>query len=311
MTLFNTIIAIAATISLFIFSLKGFSKELQQLGADRLKKWLSRITANRMFGFLLGALLTALIQSSSAVTSITVGLVDSGIISFFNSLSVLVGANLGTTFTAWLVAFKLDNLGSILLVVAMVVSFIPGKVNLVGKSFFYLGLLLFSLQQINIVLKPLSNNADVIKWMAKADFIPVGVLAGIIVTAVLQSSSVTTGLSIVLVSQGVLSVQGAIAVVVGCNLGTTTTAVIASLSLSKTAKSVAVANVLLNLMGLLVFLPFIKPLTNFIQGLESATTYQVATAHLVFNLIVAAIALPLLTPFSKLVLKVMGNGDAR
>ncbi|MCW5908073.1 MAG: Na/Pi cotransporter family protein [Chitinophagales bacterium] len=311
MTLFNTIIAIAATVSLFIFSLKGFSKELQHLGAERLKKWLSRITANRMFGFLLGALLTALIQSSSAVTSITVGLVDSGIISFFNSLSVLVGANLGTTFTAWLVAFKLDNLGSILLVIAMVVSFIPGKIHLIGKSFFYLGLLLFSLQQINIVLKPLSGDADVIKWMAQADFIPVGVLAGTIVTAVLQSSSVTTGLSIVLVSQGVLSVQGAIAVVVGCNLGTTTTAIIASLSLSKTAKSVAVANVLLNLAGLLVFLPFIKPLTTFIQGLESETTYQVATAHLVFNLIVAAIALPLLTPFSKLVLRVTGNGSVQ
>ncbi|WP_041264037.1 Na/Pi symporter [Bernardetia litoralis] len=157
MGIFNTLITVVAAITLFLFSLRGFSKELQELGADNLNIWLAKITKNRLSGFLLGAVITAIIQSSSAVSSIIVALVDSSVISFYNSLSILIGANLGTTFTAWLIAFKLDNLGSILLILGSVISIIPLKVRLVGKSIFYLGLILFSLQQISTTLKPLSN----------------------------------------------------------------------------------------------------------------------------------------------------------
>lgn len=304
MLLFNTIIAICTTLALFIFSLNGFSKELKELGAERLKLWLSKVTANRLGGFLLGLFVTAVIQSSSAVTSIVVALVDAGTIHFYNSLAVLVGANVGTTFTAWLVAFKLDNVGSWLLVAGMILTFLPYRIHLIGKAVFYLGLILFSLQQINEALEPLTKNGQFIEWLALADTYWIGILAGMLLTALVQSSSVVTGLAIVLVSQGALHVEGAIAVVLGCNVGTTSTAVLASLSLSKNAQNAAVANVFLNVAGLLLFVPFIHQFVSFVLSLDTTLAYQVAMAHLIFNLVVALLALPLLKPIGKLVLKI-------
>jgi len=304
MTTFNAIIAIVATISLFLFSLRGFSKELQAHGAERLKNWLSKITSNRFSGFLLGALLTAVIQSSSAVTSITVSLVDSGVIAFFNSLAVLVGANVGTSFTAWLVAFKLDFLGSWLLVIGTIISLVPHRIHLAGKSIFYLGLILFSLQLISHTLEPLSESPEVLSILMESDNILIGILAGMVVTALVQSSSVTTGLTIILAGQGFLGLPGAVAIVIGCNLGTTSTALLASMSLSKNAKNVAIANLLLNAIGLLVFLPFIYWFTKLIASMQLAIVYQIAMAHLIFNLVLAAIALVTLKPFSRLILKI-------
>ncbi|MCC5944908.1 MAG: Na/Pi cotransporter family protein [Bernardetiaceae bacterium] len=309
MSLFNTAITAVAAITLFLFSLRGFSKELQELGADKLNVWLTKITKNRLQGFLLGALITAIIQSSSAVSSITVALVDSGVISFYNSLSILIGANLGTTFTAWLVAFKLDNLGSILLILGTVVSIIPFRVQLVGKSIFYLGLILFSLQQISIALKPLSDNPEFVSWLGRADHIAIGIIAGTVITAVVQSSSVTTGLTIILSSQGLLGLTGAIAIVVGSNLGTTSTALLASLSLSRNAKRAAVANLIFNVLGLLVFIPVTPFFIRLIEQIDTSLDYQVAIGHLIFNLVVSFFALALLTPVARFLTKEKTNSE--
>lgn len=300
MDTFNTVIAILATISLFLFSLRGFSKELQKLGAENLQRWLTKVTSNRFSAFFLGAALTAIIQSSSVVSSITVALVDAGVIGYFNSLGVLVGSNVGTSFTAWLVAFDLSHLGSYLLVAGMIVGFFPGKIHLAGKSIFYLGLILFSLQLINQTLKPLSELPAFLEWLSMADKLPLGIIAGMLVTALLQSSSVTTGLTIILAGQGVLGLDGAIAVVIGSNLGTTSTAMLAAIPLSKWAKRVAFANLLLNLFGLMLFVPFIGLFISFIEGLDIHITYQVAVAHLMFNLILAIAALATLNRFSRL-----------
>jgi phosphate:Na+ symporter len=262
MAIFNTIISILAAIILFLFSLGGFSRELQEVGADRRRLWLSKVTQNRFGGFFLGIILTALIQSSSAVTSITVSLVDAEVISFANSLAVLIGSNLGTTFTAWLVAFKLENLGSWLLVLGTLLSLVPFRIKLIGKSIFYLGLILFSLQEINSSLKPLSQNPEVIFWLSKVDNLFLGILIGAVLTALLQSSSVTTGLTIILASQEMLSLPAAFAIVVGCNIGTTSTALLASISLSKSAKRTATANLIFNFAGLLFFVPSLRPTAN-------------------------------------------------
>ena len=304
MNLFNTLIAVLAAISLFLFSLKGFSKELQHHGAGALKDWLSRVTRWRVLGFVLGTALTAIVQSSSVVTSIVVALVDSHVISFFASLSVLVGANLGSTFTAWLVAFKLNNLGSWLIVGGTALSMLQHtRLGLAGKSVFYLGLILFSLQQINIVLAPLSEEAEIVYWLKQANYVPLGLLAGAVVTAIIQSSSVTSGLTIILAMQGLLDLNGALALVIGSNIGTTSTGLLASLSLSKAAKSTALANLIFNVLGLCLFLPFFNYFRNFIASLDSLDIgFKVATAHLLFNLVTSVVALPLLRPLSRVVL---------
>ncbi len=313
MDTFNTVIAILATLSLFLFSLRGFSKELQKLGAENLQRWLTKVTSNRFSAFLLGAVLTAVIQSSSVVSSITVALVDAGVIGFFNSLGVLLGAKVGTSFTAWLVAFELSFLGSWLLVAGMIITLVPMRIKLVGKSVFYLGFILFSLELIKNGLAPLSESPEILEWLKQADKLALGLLIGAVVTAMMQSSSVTIGLAIILAGQGLLGLPGAIAIVVGSNLGTTSTALLASISLSSWAKKAAFANLLLNLMGLVLFVPFLPLFVQFIDNLQLEITYQVAVAHLMFNLILAVLGLIFLRQFSRLSLylssKIIGRKE--
>jgi len=294
MDLFNTLIAIMAMISLFLFSLRGFSKQLQKFGAEKMKGWLGRVTDNRYLGFLLGAGFTAIIQSSSAVSSIVVALVDSGVIKFYNSLAVLLGTNIGTTFTAWMVTFKLDALGPYLLIIGTMIGFLPHRIHIAGKSIFYLGLILFSLNLISQALEPVKASHEIIELLAYSQNPMLGVLLGIVVTIIVQSSSVTTGLAIILASQGLLGLEGAVAIVVGSNLGTTSTAFLASFSMNRSAKLSAIANFIFNLLGLLVFLPFLVFFTRLISTIDADITVQVATAHLIFNVVVAVITFPFL-----------------
>jgi phosphate:Na+ symporter len=305
MNTFNALIAIMATISLFIFSLNGFSKQLRKLGAEKLNKWLTKVTKNKVSGFFLGAGLTALVQSSSAVTSITVALVDSGIISFQNSLSVLIGSNLGTTFTAWLVTFKLDNLGPILLILGTIIGLLPYRIHLAGKSIFYLGLILFSLHLISETLEPVKSSEELNEWMKYASTPIIGVLLGLFTTVLVQSSSVTTGLAIILAGQGLINLEAAIAIVVGCNLGTTSTAFLASFGMKRAAKMTAMANFIFNFLGLILFLPFLSLFTSAISLMTMDITYKVAFAHLLFNIIVAIAAFPFISKIGSLLEKKM------
>jgi phosphate:Na+ symporter len=300
---FYLVIAILATISLFLFSLRGFSKELQHAGANWLEFWLGKVTRRPLGGFLLGAIATAIIQSSSAVTSIVVALVESKVFSFTASLAVLLGANIGTTVTAWLVTFKITYLGSVLIVLGTILGFLPWRIHLAGKSIFYLGLVLFSLTLINNAMAPLQQNETWINLLKLSDNPFIGVLSGILITAVLQSSSVVSGLVIILTGQGLLPIEGAIAVIMGANLGTTSTALLASASMGIMAKNTARANLIFNFMGLLVCFPFIGWFKNFIINLNMEDTYRVATAHLIFNVVVAVITLPFLKGLGRWILR--------
>ncbi|MDY3338668.1 Na/Pi symporter [Riemerella anatipestifer] len=289
--LFQITISILAAIVLFLFSLKGFSKELQEVGAERLKIWLSKVTGNKFYGFLVGVLATALIQSSSAVSSIIVALVDAGVISFYNSFGVLIGTNVGTTFTAWLVALKLDDLGSILIVLGTLISVVPNKINLIGKSIFYLGFILFALRLISFSIAPLKEAPIFVEMLQYSDSIAIGILLGAILTTILQSSSVVTGLVIILASQSLVTLDGAIAVLLGANLGTSSTAILASINMSEAAKKSAKATLYFNFIGVLLFLPFFGMFANFIGSFDVDLTYKIAIAHLIFNLIIAMIFL--------------------
>ncbi len=303
MSLLQTLIIILATISLFLHGLNGFSKEVKQIGSDHFKVWIAKITSNRFGGFFMGIMLTAIIQSSSAVSSITVALVDAGVIPFANSLAVMLGANVGTTSTAWLVTMKVGQIAPVFIVLGTIISMIPLKIQTAGKSIFYFGLILFSLELISQALGPLSKDPKINEILAMADNHLLGILAGILVTALVQSSSVTTGLSIILVQQGVLSTEGAIAIIIGSNVGTTSTALLASISMSATAKLAAKANFLFNLFGVLVCLPFIKGFDNLAAYFTDDLGFQVAFAHLFFNIIISLIMLPFIKQFGEWLMK--------
>jgi Na/Pi-cotransporter len=254
------------------------------VGGEALKLWLARVTANRWMGFLIGAVATAVVQSSSAITALAVTLVDATVISFRASLGVLLGANVGTTATAWLVSFKLTNIGPACIVLGALISILPARVKIVGKAIFYFGLIFFALNLISLELKPLQDRPGFRDMLALAGTPWIGVLSGMLFTALVQSSSVTTGMAILMVQQGILPPQAAIPIVIGSNVGSSSTALIASLGMNSTARATAMANLLFNAVGMLVYLPFLRPFSTAVVNFSGDPGTAVAWAHLMFNL---------------------------
>ena len=296
MAAFDLIFAVASTVILFLYGLSSFSREIRDLGEAGLRRTLQAATANRMLGFAAGAGFTAIVQSRSAVTSLAVALVDSGVITFSNSLGILVGANVGTTATAWLVSFRLTGIGPIFIVLGALFGVLPSPLRVIGKAVFYFGFIFFALDLVSNSLDPLKDSERLPAMLAHATNPIIGALIGAVLTAVVQSSSVVTGLSILLVQQGTIETQAAVSIIVGANLGSAATALIASIPMSRAAKRSAQANAILNGGGVLLFLPLTYPLTELVTSLSDNAGISVALAHLIFNLTVAAIALAALKP---------------
>jgi len=291
MTGLQGLIAAVSAIVLFLYGLHGFSRELQTVGGAALQSWLARVTASRWRGFAVGALATAVVQSSSAVTALTTALVDASVISFRASLGVLLGSNVGTTATAWLVSFKLTGIGPVFIVLGALVSALPVRVRVVGKAVFYFGLIFFALDLVSAELKLLQDQPLFKEWLALAETAWLGVVSGLVFTALIQSSSVTTGVAILLVQQGVLPPQAAIPIVIGANVGSTTTALIASVGMKPVARATATANSLFNVVGVLIYFPFLDSFARTVVAFAADPGIAVAWAHLIFNLTIAAVFL--------------------
>ncbi len=276
---------------LFLFGLEEFSAEIQRIGGDALREWLGGLTKTRWRGVLLGALATVIVQSSSAVTSLAVALVDAGTISFKSSLGILLGANIGTTSTAWLVSLKLESIGPVFIVFGTLLSILPTGWRFLGKTVFYFGFMFFSLDLVSGALKPMQDVPTVREILARSRSPLMGVLVGILMTALVQSSSITTGLAILLVQQGMMAATAAIPIVIGANIGTTSTGLIASLRMRPTARRTAVANLIFNTLGVLIFLPFLGGFSIAVVKYSGGPSLAVAWAHLIFNLVMTAVML--------------------
>lgn len=296
--------AAVSAIILFLYGLQSFSREIQQVSEGSFSSAMAAMTRTRWRGFALGAVLTAIIQSSSAVSAITVALVDAGTLTFRNSLAVLLGANVGTTSTAFLVSFKLTGIGPIFIVVGALLSALPLRVRIFGKSVFYFGFVLFALDLISGALGPLQKSDLVRSALGASGSLYVALLLGAVVTAVIQSSSVTTGMAILLTQQGIMVPEAAIAVVIGSNVGTTSTSLLASASMKRGARRAALANAIFNTVGALLLLPVLGPFARAIAGFGGAE-FGVAIAHLSFNLLIASLFLVTLDPFERLLDRVV------
>lgn len=295
----RVLLASVSAIVLFLYGLEAFSNEIQRAGGATLKKGLGKLTESRWRGVLLGAVATAIVQSSSAVTSLTVALVDAGTISFRSSLGVLLGANLGTTSTAWLVSLKLTSIGPFFIVLGTLLSALPTRFKMLGKVAFYFGFIFFSLEVVSFTLKPLAQNPVFTEVLSRSSTPVTGVLAGLIVTALVQSSSITTGLCILLVQQNLMPVAAAIPIVIGANIGTTATALVASIKMQTTARRVAMANLCFNSFGVLIFLPFLSGFARKVAELAGDPGTAVAWAQLIFNLVMVMVVLILLRIFHR------------
>ena len=300
---FNTLMIIISAIALFVYGLQSFSKEIENLGAARLKKWVQTITRIPLGGFLLGGGITAIIQSSTLVSSLTVSLVDTGILSFRESLLILLGTNVGTTSTGWIVTFQSDMLGPIFIVLGTFISMIPSKLATAGKSIFYFGFIFFSLAMISASMEPLKSDPMLVDILSKASNPFLGILYGILITVIIQSSSVVVGLVIVLISQGVLTLDAAIPIVVGANIGTTSTALLVSMKLSPLSKLTALAASSFNVIGVIILLPFFPLLENWVIQVTDTPEIQVALAFTIANTFTSVFFLLFLNPTIRLLQK--------
>lgn len=293
---------------LFIFGLEHFSREIEQITGERFRRTLSRATRIPAVGALIGAAVTAIIQSSSATSVIAISLVNAGVLSFKNSVGIIFGANVGTTVTAQLVAFKLTAFAPLLILVGFAMSLVPARISIFGKSVFYFGFVFFSLNLISAALQPIQQMPEVVEYLVQPQNIFLGIFIGFLFTAMVQSSSVTTGLAIILTQQGMLSLENAVPIIMGANIGTTSTALLAMFNMDLAAKKAAFSHFLFNLGGVLLFLPVFLLYGQRLNNVDAEPAVVLAAVHLVFNVGTCLVFLLLVNPFIRLVERLIGEG---
>ncbi len=295
------ILAFLSAIIVFIYAIDSFSKEITNANQIALKKIMSRLAKNRISATIIGALSTAIVHSSSAISSITVLFVSMGYLSFKTSLGLIFGANIGTTLTAQLALIDSSLIAPILIVTGFIIGLFGKKLKIISKSVFFLGFILFSLNLLSESISPLQNNPEIISFFSYLDSIPIALIVSASFTMLVQSSSITTGILIVLANSGLIELNIAIAMILGANIGSSTTAMIISNNLDVYAKKTALANVIFNVIGSLIWLILLPPFSNIINTFSNNIAQQTALAHLTFNVFNTILFLIILTPFANLI----------
>ncbi len=304
------IFTVISSLILFLYGIEHFSSKIQQIAGGNFRALLGRATSNRVSGALLGAAATAITQSSTAITVIAVSLVNSGTISFAQSLGIIIGANIGTTVTAQLVAFKLTAFGPVFIALGFLLDLFGGKkYRFLGKPIFYFGLVFFALNMMSSTIAPLQDDPFIDSLFGHTSNVLVALIVGTLLTVLFQSSSVTTGLIVVFSMGGFLSVGQAIPLLLGANIGTTATAFIASSRMGLFARRSAMAHFLFNVGAAVIFLPFLGVFAAGVSSFGGTVAQQVANAHLIFNIIAAVIFLALINPFRELVERIVGGEE--
>ncbi len=302
------IFGIVGGLGLFIYGIWEMSEGLHKASGERMRKILHNLTGSPLKGVLVGAGITSIIQSSSATTVMVVGFVNAGLISLIQALGVIFGANIGTTVTAQLIAFKLTDYALPIIGVGMLTLLCAKKKThkYIGEFLVGFGILFLGLNILTNVVKPLGqypwfNNAFI--TFSKNPIL--GVLTGVVVTAILQSSSVTTGMVLGLAMANLIDLKAALPLILGCNIGTCVTALIASIGTGISAKRAALAHIMFNVIGVICFLPFLGFFQNLVSHTSANLARQIANAHTLFNIINTLIFLPFVSPYAKLLTKIV------
>lgn len=317
-------------LAVFIYGMNMMSECLQKAVGEKMKAVLALLTKNPVLGVLAGALTTAVLQSSSATTVMAIGFVSAGLMTLPQAISIIFGANIGTTMTAQIIAFKISDYIFLIIFVGFLISFLSRseRIKNIGLTIFAFGLLFLGIDTMGSVMQPLANSPVFTELFDKVSDIPVlGVLTGTVMTLVVQSSSATIAVlqnfAIQPGADGVSSViglTGAIPILLGDNIGTTITAVLASIGQPRNAKRTAAAHCIFNVSGCLLFIWFIRPFAAFIQMISpkgpevEVISRQIANAHTTFNIVMTLIWTPLLFVMVKLVMRLIpdkkeGEGD--
>ena len=290
-------------LALFLHGMDRMTESLRMIAGDRMRDILRRFTDNRLAGMFTGAGVTALIQSSSVTTVLVVGFISSGLMTLEQSIGVIVGANIGTTVTAQIIAFDVSVVALAAIALGFAITFFARREirRTQGTVILGLGLVFFGMNVMGDAMSPLRSSPTFIDAMARLENPIAGIAAGAGFTALVQSSSATTGIVIVLAQQGLISLETGIALVLGANVGTAITAILASVGKPRDAMRAAAAHTLFNVGGVVVWLPFIGVLAAVTESGGGGTAREVANAHTLFNVINAFIAIGLVPLFARAV----------
>jgi phosphate:Na+ symporter len=306
-------------LALFLYGMNKMSVGMKKAAGDSMRKILAAITKNRFLGLIIGAFVTMVIQSSSATTVMLVSFVQAKLMTYVQSIGIILGANIGTTVTAQLIAFKLTDYALAMIAIGFLLSVFSKKESYkyFGEALLGFGILFFGMKLMSDAMYPLRTYDPFINVMEGLENPILGLLIGATFTALIQSSSAFTGIVIVLAQQGLLTIDAGIPMILGANIGTCVTAGLASIGTTREAKRVALAHVLFNTMGVLVFIWFAPFLADLVRNISPVgegsgiaklameTPRQIANAHTIFNVGVALLFIPFTPLLAKLVIKIL------
>lgn len=330
-TIYNTIIVEIFKIlytafgglGLFFFGMKSMSEGLQALGSNTIKKVIGSLTSNRVFAVLVGIVVTAIVQSSSVSTVMTLGFVNAGLMSLTQAVGIIFGANIGTTVTGWIISIKVGKYGLLLIALSVYPALYAKapKWRYIGKAIMGIGMIFFGLELMSGAFKPLRTYPgfiDALHYFAGEGYVSIllSVLMGCLLTVIVQSSSAMLGITIALAVSGVIQYHTAAALVLGENIGTTITALLASVGGNINTKRAARAHACFNLFGVLVVLSFFPYFVAFVEwvipgaanlvnadGERPYIAYHIATGHSIFNITATLLFLPFLNKFTQIIVR--------
>lgn len=292
-------------LGMFLYGMNVMGDGLQKVAGERLKKIIEMLTTNKLMGVLVGTIVTAIIQSSSATTVMTIGFVNAGIMSIQQAVGIIMGANIGTTMTAQLVSFSIEKYAPISIGIGMIIWFVTKKKHVKDLSEILIGfgILFVGMSFMKSAAAPVSEMQSVHDAMLTLSKNPIlGIIAGFLITGTIQSSSASIGILIVLASQGLLPITAALPILYGDNIGTCVTSLLSTIGASKNARRAAIIHLTFNIIGTILFMLVLsKPIVHIVQQLDPTNVpRQIANSHTLFNLINVCI----LFPFSNILVKI-------
>ena len=297
-SLFLIMTGLLGGLGMFLYGMEMMSDGMKMTAGDSMRSILEKLTSNRYIAVFIGAFVTMVIQSSSATTVMLVSFVNSGLLNFTQALGVVLGSNIGSTVTAQIVAFKITDYALLLIAAGSIMSLFAKKDTIKHLGFVILGfgLLFYGMKVMSDTMKPLRSDPTFNSILTSFENPFLGILAGAVFTALVQSSSATTGIVITLASGGSITLEAGIPLILGANIGTCVTALLAGLNASRDAKRVAIGHVTFNVIGVLLFCFWIPSFAEFVSNTSDNIPRQIANAHTIFNIAATIIFIPF-TPF--------------
>ena len=310
----SMLMQLAGGLGLFLFGMKLMGDGLEMAAGSKLRGMIERLTKNKYMGALVGLVVTAVIQSSSATTVMVVGFVNAGLMNLAQAVGVIMGANIGTTVTGVMIAINLTAIAPIAVLIGVVmISFIKrNSVKHIGQIIAGFGILFMGMKMMSTAMEPLSESEVFTSLMTSFSNPLLGVLVGLVFTAIIQSSSASVGVLQALGAAGAITLPSAIYVIYGQNIGTCVTALISSVGTSKTARRTAVVHLMFNVFGAILFIviSMLFPFAELVQRIAPGNVMaQMSIVHVICNIVCTAIMLPLSSLLVKVACKVIPGSD--